>query len=325
MDQTLGGRLQLSSSLVGSDYVLKNNRITKLDLYQNIKFSLKPITESKLYESLFILDHRYPSPGWFEISIQVKNLSLIKSVFITDEKNLDSYCYLVSFNEANCSVVIYSQNINDQLKVESNTMKLKNQKVNYIGYNFLTIRHTHQIDTEINLFLLTSIEFAFETNLIGFDIFASKPGIIQIEILNFMNCGLSISCMRYFSQKSDFELYEILSSWNFTLTKGSNRIFLPGSFSVQKGYILALRQSSVVALDETKDYLPDHMINKQSKLETLNFRFCINALINQIMYQNLFSFSKQFPTFGGFEIQIELVDANLKNKHQFLIEKCNKI
>lgn len=97
-------------------------------------------------------------------------------------------------NQINCSVLALSQNKNDSIFLNFNneannySFYMTDKIINYFG---LYDRYSF-IEEEISIsltghFLLLSTEFKFDSLLVGFELYAIKPGNLSLYVINFLN------------------------------------------------------------------------------------------------------------------------------------------
>lgn len=319
LDQTLGGLVELKSSQFRSDYLIKGNKLIKLNSNENIKISVKVHSYMKMYETFYSLHHKYSFSDWYNLTVSISNTTLAKKIFISDFKNLFSSCYLSSFDSAKCSCLIYSQTVNDVLNANNERIALQDKKVNYIGYAFMDIKQ--DLNTTENKFYLLSIKIPSELFLKGFEIFANQYGQIKIDLLT---CVLNEPC--FSKEKILKNSLNVTNTWVLNLNKGLNKIELPENALVTENSVFVLNQNnSIVSIDYGKKFLVDYKVNKYLELIPMNSRFCLNILIGQYFYQNLRHFEYKFPTYGKHVIRFGLEKSKLMSKHEILIEKCKLI
>lgn len=316
MDQTYGGLIDLEISQIQSDYLISEEKLIKLDLNEKVKFSFKILTYLNVIEAFYSLNHRFSHSGFYNLTIRSQNKTLIKSIFITDLKKLYSFCSLVSFDSAKCSVLLYSQTSSDFLSTKYQQISLHNLKVKYLGFEFLNAKQP--LDSIYNKYILSSIKIPSDLLINGFEILANQYGNITIDLLK---CDANKSC--YDEGKIVLDSFKLVKTWNLSLSKGLNKIVVPNLYFIDEHSVLVLNQnSSIILIDDQIDFFFDYATNEDFEMIPLNFRFCINVLIEQIFYQNIKHLIYKFSEYGKHFIEIKLNKSELMNRHEILIEKC---
>lgn len=182
--------------------------------------------------------------------------------------------------------------VNKVNSYENSSYDLKSDLVNFYGFNF---SNTESLNYWQNEYLLLSTEFITDYGLIGFDIHAFTAGDIYLSVYYFSLCQSSTSCRMYFDYigNSYFDNQHInLITWKINVEQGLNRVRLPYTYQMKKGYILYLKQNSTgrVSVDTKTRIFEDYSVILVSaisylvKLNTNKFRFCINPLIDRMIY-----------------------------------------
>ena len=320
LDQTLGGLIELESSQIYSDYLIKEEKLIKLDSNENLKFSFKILSYLNFIEDFYFLYHRFSHSGLYNLTIKSQNTTLIKPILIPDLKKLNSFCSLVSFDSAKCSVLLYSQTLNDALHTNYEKIPLQDielsKKVKYIGFDFLVGKQL--FDSIYKKYILWSIKIPADLSINGFEILSNQYGNITIDLLK---CEEKKKC--FDEKKIVSDSLKLVNTWTLSLNKGPNKIIVPNMYSVDEYSVLILNQnSSIISIDDQIDFFFDYATNEDFETIPLNFRFCINILIEQIFYQSIKHFVYKFRDYGKKILEIKLEKAELIHRLEILIEKC---
>lgn len=202
-----------------------------------------------------------------------------------------------------------------------------------------------------NEFLLLNNEFGNDTTLFGFELLASSNGTINIQvfyllyiiifidfniflifsfkIVSFIDCGSKITCAKFFSDSHYRSLSTIISSWNFSIAYGFNKLMIETPLRVKKGNMIYLRQnidSGKVALDQSGNSVFCDIAWK-GYLERLspdvNFRFYLKPLSNFSTYQSAISLYHSYNQAGIYSVSFTFLSSNQKFENTINITDCN--
>ncbi|CAF1013603.1 unnamed protein product, partial [Brachionus calyciflorus] len=328
LNQSYDGKVAINPSNFLSDLLvyLKGSRfnVSRLSYESLNKFSVKIVSnETEIYHAKF--SKTYQSTGTYQIAVSVLNETLKKTVIITDRIAFDLYyTNASSYNLKNVFLILSEKNLTNYdlsiEKLESKvTYKLKSDLLSFHGFNFAK---NESLDFWQNEYLLLSTEFIMDLGLVGFEIHAWKSGEITISILSFTSCGSSISCKLYFDkiENSYYNSYKSLIDFKINVTLGFNRIRLPYNYPMKKGYVLYLKQNSEgrVSLDTTSDIYEDYgvnLVNTKYHLNKLNsgskYRFCINPLIDRMIYTSFLVFDLGFESVKNNEFNLTIFNTSV--------------
>lgn len=118
-----------------------------------------------------------------------------------------------------------------------------------------------------------------------------------------------------------------------SLVKGYNRVELLKSMFLNKGTIFQIQTNTanLIAVDGTDDSLMSDYIliaNTLIKINTEdNWRFYMNAIIDQPYYINYFNYSFNYPllrnnSFGVYSISSKFVNSTLNLSRVFTVTDC---
>ena len=199
------------------------------------------------------------------------------------------------------------------------SLDVKSDLVDYYGFNFST---TESLNYWQNEYLLLSTEFITDYGLVGFDIHAFTAGEIYLSVYYFSLCSSATSCRMYFDyiENSYFDnQYISLITWTINVQQGLNRVRLPYNYQMKKGYILYLKQNSTgrVSIDTTTRIFEDYSVNLVSttshlvKLNANKFRFCINPLIDRMIYASYIDFDISFVQDQSYQFNLSLEKTSI--------------
>ncbi|CAF0710218.1 unnamed protein product [Brachionus calyciflorus] len=295
----------------GSDTFISDFILTKETTYQvtklNYGFNSAFLIQMNVTDSYSIDIYRgkvyFFYPGIVNVEI-IGNDTLMnkQELFINDNKSLEINCEKANFPielSVKCAILAYTMrsfnftlSFGDSIQAINITSSIQN----YFGTNVLPYSSSHPISifTETNEFLIINSEVKFTSILTGFEIYASRKGLIDLLIIKFPVCGSTEeSCWVYFSKNSTLPSFETVKSWRISLNSGYNLINLENSLLVNKGMVLYLKQKMTgeIQTEITDSFLfSDFKVYDlaKTKLALISYdeprRFLINCLIDKKLF-----------------------------------------
>ncbi|CAF1062329.1 unnamed protein product, partial [Brachionus calyciflorus] len=260
-------------------------------------------------------------------------------------RNLDIFCADAKKTldqRINCEVRAFTTNKEDKIEIEFEEDEnyiikdISNSQISYFG-SYDSLKKISRIiqNSQTGNFLLPSTEVRFDTNLIGFEIFAFKAGTINLKFVRFNNCGNDSCSNAIFESSPSYVQAREGSLITETLVKGYNRI-LYSPRSIKKGDILMIIDSNnILAVNDTNDFtiMGDFYINgtiskKLNRSE--NWRFYVNLLIDTKFFISCFSVGKSYfniknENFGVYSIEASFLNTSVQLEREFTITKYRTI
>ncbi|CAF1067385.1 unnamed protein product, partial [Brachionus calyciflorus] len=296
-----------------SDFYINGTRLNPI--LEN-KLFFKALVDTGFYMSLVKFE-KVNHPGVYQINIDNKK----KNFTITNHKSIEIFCPYIQEYDLECFVSILSQAPDNQIFIDygdcSNQIFSSESKtfVNFFGYhiNETNVKEINSI-TDEKEFLILNSEFKYETELIGFEIFSTKSGFVNLQFISTVNCGSMIPCSTFL--KENQFITNILPESDIiriNLKNGLHIYTLRQSKKIKKGSILILSHNDNGRIGFTEfNNLMNHtdfiLIRSQNNLLkgfNNNSRFLINSLINTWHYIDTFKFNKTYPIFNLFYLKLK--------------------
>ncbi|CAF1117903.1 unnamed protein product, partial [Brachionus calyciflorus] len=306
---------------VFSDLVISGNlnASIKINPYSNWRFFINALIDKNYHKTVLKIIRDYDIltnvlDGEYYMSTKYSNSSksLARFYKVTCYENLNIFCFypdkmfdqtllctLFGFFQSNYTTGIFYDSINN-----TQTFQIKNmKKINYFGYGPFnrTLNNDMVVDQLFieKRFILTHTEFLFDSNLIGYELNATKAGFIQFYFVKFNGlCNNKISCAEYFKLNASYISYKLIYSVNISINLGYNKILLSYPVKIPKGSIVYLvsNYSGKIAYDSNSKYLYSDYIDNNKNLTyihpKLNTKFQFNCLVEQSYYT--FRFNESF-------------------------------
>lgn len=163
---------------------------------------------------------------------------------------------------------------------------------------------------------MINTELPFDATVIGFEVYATVPGKLVLNTVNFDLCGISIKCGDYFRMNRKYISRRLGKNLEFNLNLGYNRIIFTNKLSLVKGTLFLIKSSSnaEIALDTSNEYVyGDFYIDNNDLFylnDTENTRYFFNVIIDVKYYQKTIILSR----IVSFDQNIEHLTLNARFK-----------
>ena len=123
-------------------------------------------------------------------------------------------------------------------------------------------------------------------------------------------------CADYITNYPFKMTFNVIYNFDFTITVGYNKIFLPQPIQVNRGHFLKLTQTTGrVALDKTSNpKYCDLVWNSQTQWTEINsgsnWRFYISTISSFTSYFNSFNINHKYSTTGIYPITLTFLSSN---------------
>ncbi len=149
-----------------------------------------------------------------------------------------------------------------------------------------------------------------------------------MQLFSFSVCGTQITCAYYFSASHYQTSYTVVSSWNFTVALGYNKIILSQPIFVKKGFIFYVAQnldSGKIALDISGNSLYCDIAWKpylEKISPQINYRFFLTPLTNFSLYFNEIVLYHTYQKYGIYNVTLNFLSSNQKFQSVMNITNC---
>ncbi|CAF1065496.1 unnamed protein product, partial [Brachionus calyciflorus] len=119
---------------------------------------------------------------------------------------------------------------------------------------------------ESNAFLIMNEQFYENTTLNGFEIESRINGVVNVSILEVVECRQIKSCLNFILDTDQLANYKVYKTWLFNLTENLTSYKIE-PFSIQKEMILVLNQTSSGKVQTVKsNFVSDYIINNDGNV-----------------------------------------------------------
>ncbi|RNA20957.1 hypothetical protein BpHYR1_030347 [Brachionus plicatilis] len=305
------------------DYEIQGRKLTPI-LGKQILF--KALTKTFFYKSIIQLDHsknydfenKILMPGTEKNFDSTRNMSIevMNLEFVDLEMKFDIQVY----SQKNFTHVLidYGDCSNESFYSDSK------QFTSYFGlnldlYKFSNIKFE---DESVNSFLVLNSEFRYDTNLLGFKIYAVKEGhiLLQYIFVSTDECGVLMPCSFYFKQNISINrLNNETNVIKLNLKKGLQVYKLSSPIYIREGAILMVThkrgQIGSFYNEDSGNTMSDYFVEffnqtlQNISLVKLDQMLGINCLIEYGYYIHQIKVVKKYYLFVPYNIKVKLANS----------------
>ncbi|CAF0899284.1 unnamed protein product, partial [Brachionus calyciflorus] len=336
------GRISLDNSTdkYFQDYNINGTIITKIEEDKKFKFLFKALTTHGYFHSYDkSFNKTYAFNGYYDVFL----LGTTKRVYVPKSisyQNLELICNTVKSFTLECGLYIISRVKSNSILIDYGDCQkpdlIKTTGSNYLEYFGPNLDSDFDSNITFNFqnessFLLLNNEFKFESNLIGFEMYAINNGSIDISFVTFTECGSMMSCSTYLSQHTTFAKANLITSLSFNIEDGYNKFLLSSPVSIPKGAVLLLNYPDtgrIKIAEDLSNYFGDLVLNGSGRFFTSNldssnrkYKFLINSIIDVGYFYEMKKIVKNYPFYESYNVSLRMSNSSINIKGVFNIRK----